>query len=292
MERNNMFKYATKELSQDAFICWCINWINSDENYTLGRDMLKLIVGKFLPYLDYEIGQTKVEIKKQYMKIDILLIINRKYFIIIEDKVDSLEHNVGKTTERQLKKYKKDFIDRFNIDKRSIDKVLSDRSNLDISKDIKIDNNNVYTVYLKTGKLQEKVVTDNIVKSEDILKVIENYLQNNKNTKIKYILEEFRDYLIEKMDLYDENKSDKFVGKTMKVGEKFGKRYFCFNCFKDQIKFGKKGVDKYTKDYQYSRKSIRVINKNVGIWTPRKFSNGIWSNTIEDNNNTIIEKYK
>lgn len=34
MEGNNMFKYATKELSQDAFICWCINWIDSDGNST------------------------------------------------------------------------------------------------------------------------------------------------------------------------------------------------------------------------------------------------------------------
>ena len=27
-EENKLFKFATKELSQDAFICWCINWIN------------------------------------------------------------------------------------------------------------------------------------------------------------------------------------------------------------------------------------------------------------------------
>ena len=46
MERNNMFKYATKELSQDAFICWCINWINYKEHklYNLGKEMLKEIL--------------------------------------------------------------------------------------------------------------------------------------------------------------------------------------------------------------------------------------------------------
>ena len=25
---NNIFSFATNELSQDAFICWCLNWIN------------------------------------------------------------------------------------------------------------------------------------------------------------------------------------------------------------------------------------------------------------------------
>ena len=36
MERiNNMFKFATKELSQDAFLCWLVNYINTDEEYML-----------------------------------------------------------------------------------------------------------------------------------------------------------------------------------------------------------------------------------------------------------------
>ena len=45
-EENNLFKYATKELSQDAFICWCINWINYKEHklYGLGIDMLNEIL--------------------------------------------------------------------------------------------------------------------------------------------------------------------------------------------------------------------------------------------------------
>jgi len=28
LEKNNLFSFATSELSQDAFICWCLNWIN------------------------------------------------------------------------------------------------------------------------------------------------------------------------------------------------------------------------------------------------------------------------
>ena len=29
---NNIFKFATKELSQDAFLAWLINWLNIKEN--------------------------------------------------------------------------------------------------------------------------------------------------------------------------------------------------------------------------------------------------------------------
>lgn len=28
--KNNIFSFATGELSQDAFICWAINWFNDD----------------------------------------------------------------------------------------------------------------------------------------------------------------------------------------------------------------------------------------------------------------------
>ncbi len=44
-----MFKYATKELSQDAFICWLINYINTNdepEYKELAKDFINLIVDK------------------------------------------------------------------------------------------------------------------------------------------------------------------------------------------------------------------------------------------------------
>ena len=45
-EENKLFKFATKELSQDAFICWCINWINYKDSrlYDLGKNMLNEIL--------------------------------------------------------------------------------------------------------------------------------------------------------------------------------------------------------------------------------------------------------
>ena len=47
---NNIFDFATSELSQDAVICWCINWFNFKDSslYPLAKDTLNLSV-KVLP---------------------------------------------------------------------------------------------------------------------------------------------------------------------------------------------------------------------------------------------------
>ena len=97
MEKNNMFKYATKELSQDAFICWLVNYINTDEK------QYKKAAKKFIELISEKIGNKKfseyiknnnykVEIKHQYKNIDVLLKID-KFYIIIEDKIKTVEHD-------------------------------------------------------------------------------------------------------------------------------------------------------------------------------------------------------
>lgn len=94
-EKNNMFKYATKELSQDAFICWCVNWINypNNEMYHLGKDFLEMMLTDEKGNKKIEITKkTSVKILRQYEKIDILLVIDNKYLVIIEDKVNSFNH--------------------------------------------------------------------------------------------------------------------------------------------------------------------------------------------------------
>lgn len=91
------FGYATKELSQDAFICWLVNFINTNEEEykPIARDFIKLLADKirnekFKKYI--EENDYKVEIRHQFRNIDVLLKIDN-FCIIIEDKIDTLEHD-------------------------------------------------------------------------------------------------------------------------------------------------------------------------------------------------------
>ena len=110
MERNNIFNFATSELSQDAFICWLCNWVNFDDN-SLSEDekKLKSLANDFIEKVSGEkLGDRKVNIKRQYQKIDVLLEIQNKtefitkeneknpvidIYVIIEDKVGTDLHS-------------------------------------------------------------------------------------------------------------------------------------------------------------------------------------------------------
>ena len=110
MERNNIFNFATSELSQDAFICWLCNWVNFDDN-SLSEDekKLKALATEFIEKMIGEkLEDRKVNIKRQYQKIDVLLEIQNKtefitneneknpavdIYVIIEDKVGTGLHS-------------------------------------------------------------------------------------------------------------------------------------------------------------------------------------------------------
>ena len=118
MERNNIFNFATSELSQDAFICWLCNWVNFDDNI-LSEDekKLKLLATEFIEkMLGEKLEDRKVNIKRQYQKIDVLLEIQNKtefitneneknpvvdIYVIIEDKVGTGLHS------NQIERYTK-----------------------------------------------------------------------------------------------------------------------------------------------------------------------------------------
>ena len=108
MTTPNLFKFATSELSQDAFICWLISW--ADQDYQTGSDkhqalnkiatsMLSLFFNKAGKLLPSRIN--KIVVKRQVSNIDVLCIINDTYCVLIEDKVGSLQHS------DQLFRYKK-----------------------------------------------------------------------------------------------------------------------------------------------------------------------------------------
>lgn len=85
MKTNNLFRYATSELSQDAFICWLMEFAHEDHfnEDALLTDCAKTFLALILPQ-EKDLKVTKIN--KQYKNIDVLLQINGIYNIIIEDK--------------------------------------------------------------------------------------------------------------------------------------------------------------------------------------------------------------
>ena len=95
-EENNMFKFATKELTQDGFLCYLVNNCNiKTEDQKVGKKFIELLANKigdnklkkYIVENDYN-----VEIRHQYKGIDVLLKIG-DFYIIIEDKIDTIEHD-------------------------------------------------------------------------------------------------------------------------------------------------------------------------------------------------------
>lgn len=99
MKKNNLFDYATSELSQDAFFCWLLTFAHPDHLFEEPALMecAKEVLSKFVT-TDEELIVT--DIKRQYKNIDILVQINDKYSVIIEDKTFSGQHD------NQINKYK------------------------------------------------------------------------------------------------------------------------------------------------------------------------------------------
>ena len=99
----SLFDYATKELSQDAFFCWLFEWVHDDYQglpvYEYAIKLLSYITPAGLK--DKIKNIKKVEIKRQYRRIDFIVIINDELIYMFEDKVKTTEHD------NQLERYKK-----------------------------------------------------------------------------------------------------------------------------------------------------------------------------------------
>ena len=93
----NLFDYATGELTNDAMICWMLDWANSENKIykSLSQDLIRLFIGKD----DFIVKS--VNIKRQYKNIDILVEVNDSEVIVIEDKVNTSHHS------NQLEIYRK-----------------------------------------------------------------------------------------------------------------------------------------------------------------------------------------
>ena len=187
MERNNIFNFATSELSQDAFICWLCNWVNFDDN-DLSEDekKLKALATDFIEKMSGEkLGDRKVNIKRQYQKIDVLLEIQNKtefitkedekipvvdMYVIIEDKVGTGLHS------NQIERYRE---------------LISEKNEKDNGSRAKI-KVVYYKIYDEDNmeRLKEDGI-DIIFERKDMLALLEKY----KNSFNNILVEDYYNYL-------------------------------------------------------------------------------------------------
>lgn len=173
----NIFHYATKELSQDAMICWLIDWAGQNEDSCVERDLRAcgrefvqaLLNHKRDDWVRFD-RNIKTEIRKQDKKIDVLARINERYVLLIEDKT------VAKDREDKLARYYK--------------AVITGETGFG-----EVDENNVYPIYLKTGNqslAEDKEIEKygyKLFHRKDFLKVLKKYNDSHP------LLVDFREYL-------------------------------------------------------------------------------------------------
>ena len=183
MERNNIFNFATSELSQDAFICWLCNWVNFDDN-SLSEDekKLKSLATEFIEkMLGEKLGDRKVNIKRQYQKIDVLLEIQNKtefiekipvvdMYVIIEDKVGTGLHSNQQKTYRDIISEKNEKYNRSRAKIKVVYYKICDEDNME--------------------RLKEEGI-DIIFERKDMLALLEKY----KNSFNNILVEDYYNYL-------------------------------------------------------------------------------------------------
>ena len=108
----NLFNYATKELSQDAFLMWLMANYNCEEDKQL-KDASRKFICKLFEINNIDINENDIlnaKVYPQKNKIDIYAIIDikdkGKYGIFIEDKTSSFEHNQLAKYNNNIKKIK------------------------------------------------------------------------------------------------------------------------------------------------------------------------------------------
>jgi hypothetical protein len=161
--RPNIFDIATKELNQDAFITWLLQF--ADENYqsedplinACGKKFAKQLISK--QYQNFNDDILEIRAGRQWKNIDVWAEVNNKYLIIIEDKTFSSHHS------NQLERYKK------------------------TATDWCINNNyeNPVCIYLKTGNESQRNLDEIINKGFsifnriDFIKVLEEFSLTKNN---------------------------------------------------------------------------------------------------------------
>lgn len=271
-EENKLFKFATKELSQDAFICWCINWFNYKESVKGDKDKEKLvkmseeILNKILENTDINSSHIKeVKIIRQFENIDITLVITTKsskqYIVIIEDKVGA---NLNEHQQQDLYVGK-------------LTKALKDnKEKQDLIGVTEFNEKNIIPVFWKTSvwneekeKLQKELTKNTkkeviCINGNDTLKMLKDYIKCSEIVEDFYIC--LQDYLRINNQLQDDEYCVKKIIENGKIieGTTFSKNYYVYNCFSKLI--GKEYTGKshpQTGGKVLDNLSKRIIKENI-----------------------------
>lgn len=186
----NIFDYATKELSQDAFLAWLFKWAEEQykDEYKDVHDATTKFIQEIINKYNKKFEKTiiideikTVDIYKQTDHIDLWIVINNSLNIVIEDKTYYKQHD------NQLETYKQ-----------KVEKWCNDKN-----KDIKQD---YVLFYYKLGELEEEETAVCDKYKYYILKIDDLY-QNYKNVNHELINNYFTcHYKSDSLDNYD-NKS-------------------------------------------------------------------------------------
>lgn len=165
LKTTNLFKYATKELSQDAFICWLLShatedgWNEEPKLRECAIDFMNHILSA--KNITWQENDRIEAIERQHKKIDVLLKF-RKYYIIIEDKTFT------KTHDDQINRYKQILIKE------------------------EIDENNIICVFYK---IEEQPKPEDNVDYEFTREILLEIYRKYKNTITNPIFNDYLDYL-------------------------------------------------------------------------------------------------
>lgn len=178
--RPNLFHYATKELSQDAVICWLIDWAGQGKCLDPGHEELRRCGLRFVNAMLNHKRDVRTAVKlgtvietrvcRQELGIDVLARIDNKRVLLIEDKTDTKEHG------EQLSNYYKAVVE----GRTQFGEVLE---------------RDVYAIYLKTGNQSlhdDRGIEDKnykVFNRRDVLSILNDYKGRDA------ILMNFRQYL-------------------------------------------------------------------------------------------------
>ena len=136
---NNIFNYATKELSQDAYLMWLISSYNDqDKNLaSFSRKFIFDLLGVEQKPID------SIKIYPQLKNIDIVCNIqieDKHYLLAIEDKTTSKEHNQFEKYTKELEDIRKNYLKKKRINL-EIKKVFYKTGVIDSNEEERLNNN-------------------------------------------------------------------------------------------------------------------------------------------------------